>query len=105
MEYPTATLSVSSPTLEHEPIIEFLLKRKIESKITPSTSIVVRDGIASREASVEILLIGKNNDDLERVIHLAWKGVKESNHYIMYGHLQTKDFDGCTIDYFSSYSA
>lgn len=101
MGYPTATLSVSSPTLEHESIIEFLLKRKIESKVTPSTSIVVRDGIASREASVEILLIGKNNDDLERIIRLTWEGVKATNHYIVHGHLQTKDFDGCTLDYFT----
>ena len=98
MEYPTATLSVSSPTLDEEPIIEFLLAKKIESKITPSTSIVVRDGVAQREPSVDILLIGKNEDDLERIIYLTWQEVKKTNRYISHGHLQTKDFDGCTRD-------
>ena len=99
----TATLSVSSPTLEIQPIIDFLVDKNIESKVTPSTSIVThsRMVVPEVEASAESLLIGTSTVDLDRILRIVWPGIKASNGYIVHGHLKTQDYEGCTSDYFN----
>lgn len=95
----TLTLSVSSPTLELQPLLDLLYANGIEGKLTPSRSIVKRDGIPGIENSVDIMLKAKTEELLEKHLAVAWDCIKRSDRYVSEGYLVKQGFEGSTNDY------